>query len=81
MASSKIQQSVLIEHPYQQQNETTTTKWNNYNTMKQLQQNETTTTKWNNYNKMKQLQQNETTTTKRLTSCFTFIEISEISFI
>jgi len=64
MTSSKIQQSVLIEHPYQQQNETTTTKWNNYNTMKQLQQNETTTTKWNNYNKMKQLQQNETTATK-----------------
>jgi len=64
MTSSKIQQSVLIEHPYQQQNETTITKWNNYNTMKQLQQNETTTTKWNNYNKMKQLQQNETTATK-----------------
>ena len=43
MMSSKMQQSVLIEHLHQQQN--------------------------------------ETTTTKRLTSCFTFIEISEISFI
>jgi len=26
MTSSKIQQSVLIEHPHQQQNKTTTTK-------------------------------------------------------